>query len=128
MRAIMLNQVVLGGEVALLAAAAAAAPQVAPATTPAPALAAPPTAAQLSELVGSYWSEEAEVLLTAAIEQGDIVLKRRPDTTIALTAEDKDMFRGSIGTVTFRRDASGKVNAFSVTQERVWDLRFTRRP
>ena len=84
----------------------------------------PPTAAQLGELAGSYWSDEAEVALTAAVDQGKLVLKRRPDTTIALTAIEKDTFRGSIGTITFRRDAAGKVNAFSIKQDRVWDLRF----
>ena len=94
----------------------------------APAMTPPPTAAQLGELAGSYWSDEAEVVLTAAVDEGKLVLKRRPDTTIALTAIERDTFRGSIGTITFRRDAAGKVNAFSVKQDRVWDLRFARTP
>jgi hypothetical protein len=88
----------------------------------------PPTAAQLGELAGSYWSDEAEVILTAAVDQGKLVIKRRPDTTMALTPIEKDTFRGSLGTITFRRDAAGKVNAFSVKQDRVWDLRFSRTP
>jgi CubicO group peptidase (beta-lactamase class C family) len=102
-----------------------------PATPPAaqaPAMTPPPTAAQLAELAGTYWSDEAEVALSAAVDQGKLVIKRRPDTTIALTAIDKDTFRGSIGTVTFRRDAGGTVNAFSIKQDRVWDLRFSRMP
>jgi CubicO group peptidase (beta-lactamase class C family) len=102
-----------------------------PATPPAaqaPAMAPPPTAAQLAELAGTYWSDEAEVALSAAVDQGKLVIKRRPDTTITLTAIDRDTFRGSIGTVTFRRDAGGKVNAFSIKQDRVWDLRFSRMP
>jgi CubicO group peptidase (beta-lactamase class C family) len=100
----------------------------APRAAPAPAMTPPPSAAQLNELVGGYWSDEAEVFLTAAVDQGKLVLKRRPDTAIVLTAMEKDMFRGSIGTVTFRRDASGKVNGLSVKQDRVWDLRFSRQP
>ena len=94
----------------------------------APPMTPPPTAAQLSELAGTYWSDEAEVTLTAAVDQGKLVLKRRPDTTIALTAIDQDAFRGSIGTITFRRDTGGRVNALSLKQDRVWDLRFARQP
>lgn len=98
-------------------------------TTPAPAvppMTPPPTAAQLAEFGGAYWSDEAEVMLTAAVENGALVVKRRPDTVIALTAIDRDTFRGSIGTITFRRDAAGKVSALSVKQDRVWDVRFQR--
>ncbi|KAF0169922.1 MAG: beta-lactamase, partial [Caulobacteraceae bacterium] len=94
---------------------------------PTPAMTPPPTAGQLAEFTGSYWSDEAEVMLDADLENGALVLKRRPDTVIALTATDRDTFRGSIGAVTFRRDASGKINALSVKQDRVWDLRFQRR-
>ena len=105
-----------------------------PATPPtppgaqAPAMTPAPTAMQLGELAGTYWSDEAEVALTAAVDQGTLVLKRRPDTTIALIAIEKDTFRGSIGTVTFRRDSGGKVTSLSVKQDRVWDLRFSRMP
>ncbi len=103
-------------------------PAAAPAaTTPARTMATPPTAGQLAAFSGSYWSDEAEVMLTAAVEDGALVLKRRPDTTIKMTAVEPDVFRGSIGTITFRRDAAGKVNALSVKQERVWELRFERR-
>ena len=51
-----------------------------PPAAPAPAMTPPPTAAQLGELAGVYWSDEAEVTLTAAVDQGKLVLKRRPDT------------------------------------------------
>jgi hypothetical protein len=55
------------------------------------------------------------------------VLKRRPDTTIALTPIYIDAFgAGGLGTVFFRRDASGHVTALSVSQDRVWDLRFAK--
>ena len=99
----------------------------APTAAPAPAMTPPPTAAQLAELAGTFWSDEAETMLTASVDAGKLVLKRRPDTIIALTAIDKDTFRGSIGTITFRRDADGKVNTLSLKQDRVWDLRFGRR-
>ncbi|MEO7157769.1 MAG: serine hydrolase domain-containing protein, partial [Vicinamibacterales bacterium] len=98
-----------------------------PPASPAAALTPPPSAAHLSALAGSYWSDEAETMLTAVVEDGGLVLKRRPDAVIKLTAIGPDTFRGSIGTVTFRRSAAGLVEALSVTQERVWDLRFTKK-
>ena len=83
-----------------------------------------PSADDLAQLVGTYVSEEAELTLTAAIENGGLVLKRRPDTTIQLTPLYKDAFTGSIGTVIFRR---GRTMELSVVQDRVWDLRLTKR-
>lgn len=87
-----------------------------------------PSTEQLNSLVGAYWSDEAETVLTAAIDHGALVLKRRPDSVIKLTAIGPDKFRGSIGTVTFVRNASGAVEALSINQERVWDLHFARVP
>ena len=63
----------------------------------------------MSALTGSYWSDEAETMLVAAVDQGALVLRRRPDAVIKLTAIGPDKFRGSIGTVTFMRNASGAV-------------------
>ena len=87
-----------------------------------------PTAADLAAYAGTYESAEAETTLTAAVENGGLVLKRRPATAIKLTPVYADAFSaGSLGTVIFRRDASSKVTALSVVQDRVWDMRFTRR-
>jgi CubicO group peptidase (beta-lactamase class C family) len=83
--------------------------------------------ADLTALVADYRSDEAEVTLTAAIDNGQLVLRRRPATTIRLEPVTQDVFRGSIGTVTFRRNAAGRVEALSIRQDRVWDLRFERR-
>ncbi len=84
-----------------------------------------PTAAELAELAGTFVSDDAETTLVASVEGGTLVLKRRPDTVIKLTATYKDAFTGSIGTVVFRR--GGKALELSVVQDRVWDMRFTRR-
>jgi CubicO group peptidase (beta-lactamase class C family) len=87
-----------------------------------------PTAAQLAELAGTYVSDEAETVLTAVVENGALVLKRRPDTAIKLAPSYKDAFgAGPLGTVIFRRDPRGTVAELSVVQDRVWDLRFARR-
>jgi CubicO group peptidase (beta-lactamase class C family) len=86
--------------------------------------AARPSADSLAQLTGPYVSDDAELTLIVAIENGGLVIKRRPDTTIRLTPVYEDAFSGSIGTVIFRR---GKTMELSVVQDRVWDLRFTRR-
>lgn len=97
------------------------------AAAPAAALDPPPSGAQLAALAGSYWSDEAETMLIAAVDQGALVLRRRPDTVIKLTAIAPGKFRGSIGSVTFIRNASGAIEALSVNQDRVWDLRFVKK-
>jgi CubicO group peptidase (beta-lactamase class C family) len=99
----------------------------APATPPVPALVPQPSAPVLAAYAGGYWSEEAETVLTAVIEEDRLVLKRRPDTVMRMVAIGPDKFRSPIGTVTFLRNASGAVEALSVNQERVWDLRFAKR-
>jgi CubicO group peptidase (beta-lactamase class C family) len=97
-----------------------------------PEAARPPATAmpvvRLQELTGRYWSDEAEVTLVAAMDGERLVLKRRPDTVIALEPIGPDIFRGSIGNVTFRRNAAGKVEALSIEQDRIWDLRFIKQP
>ena len=86
-----------------------------------------PTAADLRELAGAYASDEAEATLNVVVENGTLVVKRRPDTTLKLTPIYADAFRApQLGYVMFRRDARGHVAALSVVQDRVWDLRFAR--
>jgi len=87
---------------------------------------ASPTAAQLTSLAGDYWSDEAETMLSAVAGEHGLAIHRRPDAVIEMTAIGPDKFRGSIGTVTFIRNASGAVEGLSVKQDRVWDLRFVK--
>jgi CubicO group peptidase (beta-lactamase class C family) len=87
-----------------------------------------PTASDLQSYAGTYTSDEAETVLTVAVENGALVVKRRPSTTIALAPLYADAFSGpQLGMVIFRRDGAGKVTALSVVQERVWDLRFSKK-
>ncbi|MBA3270639.1 MAG: beta-lactamase family protein [Acidobacteria bacterium] len=90
-----------------------------------PTRAAVPTAAELQALAGVYSSAEAEITITVAVENSELVIKRRPDATIRLTPLYSDAFSGQIGTVIFRR-AAKRVTGLSVVQDRVWDLRFVR--
>jgi len=85
-------------------------------------------AADAQELVGTYTSPEAETTLTIAFDPlKGLVARRRPNDTFPLEPLYADAFSAPrLGTVIFRRDASGRANALSVVQDRVWDLRFAR--
>jgi CubicO group peptidase (beta-lactamase class C family) len=85
-----------------------------------------PSATDLGGFTGEYYSADAETALTAAVENGALVLIRRPGTRIALTPVYPDAFDGSLGRIRFLRDASGKITELSVRQDRVWDLRFRK--
>lgn len=88
--------------------------------------AAHPTVADLGGYVGEYTSDEAEVTLKVSVDEGRLVIRRRPDTTIPLTPNHADGFAGTIGQVRFFRDKKGAVTEMSISQDRVWDLRFTK--
>ena len=83
-----------------------------------------PTPADLASLAGEYSSDEAEVTLRVALEHAQLVIHRRPDASIVLTPTYKDAFNSSLGVVRFLRDSAGKVTGLSVSESRVWDLRF----
>jgi CubicO group peptidase (beta-lactamase class C family) len=89
---------------------------------------AKPGSMQLAEFAGSYASDEAETSITVSVDGDVLVLKRRPDSIARLSPLYADAFTGPMGLIRFRRDVGGKVTAFSVTQDRVWDLRFQRQP
>jgi CubicO group peptidase (beta-lactamase class C family) len=90
--------------------------------------AAKPDSHALAAYTGTYTSDEAETMLMAAVENGALVLKRRPDTTLTLTPTYADAFTApQLGTVIFRRDGSGAVTGLSLVQDRVWNLAFVRR-
>src|SRR5262249_25532872 len=88
---------------------------------------ATPSAHDLERYIGTYVSDEAETSLRAEIKDGTLVLKRRPDTTMVLSPLYVDAFAApQLGTVIFRRDDAGQVTALSVSQDRVWDMRFAK--
>lgn len=86
-----------------------------------------PTADDLAAFAGTYDSAEVETQLIARVDNGSLVLSRRPDTRITLRPHSRDRFEAGagLGQVTFHRK-DGVVVAMSVTQDRVWDLRFTK--
>jgi hypothetical protein len=87
---------------------------------------ASPTEEQLRAYAGRYRSDEAETELVAAIDNGQLVLRRRPDTVFRLTPAWADAFASQAGTVQFRRGTDGRVHELSLSGARMYDLRFRR--
>jgi CubicO group peptidase (beta-lactamase class C family) len=90
--------------------------------------AAHPATTELEALTGTYASDDAETSMTVRVRDGSLELTRRPDSVFRLTPLYADAFDGELGTIIFTRDGAGRPVEFSVVQERVWDLRFQRRP
>lgn len=90
--------------------------------------AARPTPESLVELAGSYWSEELEVAYIAAVKDGKLTLRRRPDPALTLEPTYKDGFvsRGSMF-YRFTRDKRGRVDGFTISGGRVRHLKFVKR-
>ena len=85
-----------------------------------------PDAQALAAYVGFYSSDEVEAVLGVAVENGTLVVMRRPDTKGPLTPVYADAFASPLGFVRFHRDAGGKVTGLSLVNDRVWDMRFER--
>ncbi len=85
-----------------------------------------PASDDLRPFEGTYGSPDAETELVGSVEDGALVLRQRPDRLVRLTPIYEAAFSGSLGTVIFHRDDAGRVTGFSVSQDRVWDLRFAR--
>jgi CubicO group peptidase (beta-lactamase class C family) len=87
-----------------------------------------PTAEDLSAFAGTYYSDDAEVTLRVVVEDGELVILRRPSDRFPLTPSSQDAtFEGSLGEIRFiRDDTRGPATQFSVSQARVHDMRFVR--
>lgn len=90
-----------------------------------PVAAYDPTPAQLAEYAGTYHSPDAEATFAVAVEDGELVMLRRPADRFPLRPVYADVFRGP-GLVRFHRDASGGIVELGVRQARVHDIRFHR--
>jgi CubicO group peptidase (beta-lactamase class C family) len=92
-----------------------------PPTRPAPPDTWQPTPQLLAGYAGTYYNDEIETTLTVAVENGGLVIHRRPADTIKLTPTGTDAFNlGGGATVRFLD------NELSIHESRVWDLRFKR--
>jgi CubicO group peptidase (beta-lactamase class C family) len=86
-----------------------------------------PGEAELAQYTGSYRSDEAEATYAVEIEDGELVMKDRWGDGGRLAPLYPDAFRSGGSTLIFRRNASGQITEMTLSQGRVWDLRFRRR-
>ncbi len=86
-----------------------------------------PTPSDLAQYEGTYRSHEAEATYVVVVEEGELFLKDRWGEGPALRPLYPDAFGAGGNTLVFHRDASGRVREMSLSQSRVWDLRFQRR-
>lgn len=88
-----------------------------------------PSAEELAEYLGRYFSEELETFYTLALDdEGKLVLRHRRLRDIQLRAESKDQYTGGfpIMEMTFIRDESGKVTGFKASSGRSFDIVFEK--
>jgi hypothetical protein len=91
----------------------------------------PATSPRLEDYAGTYTSDELEVVLTLAVKDGKLVMRRRPADEFELRPVYADDFQagggGGLGTVRFARGADGRVTGLAFFAGRVLDVRFRRR-
>lgn len=85
-----------------------------------------PTSDELDDYVGTYHSDDAETTYRVRVDDGRLTVWQRPDETRTLEPVYPDAFEMRGRTVRFRRDASGRVDALSLSLGRVYDMRFER--
>lgn len=86
-----------------------------------------PPAELLTKFEGDFYSDELHVVYTVASKDGALVLTY-PRGTVALDVDDKDALSlGSpFGTIKYQCGAQDGCTGFTVSNGRVWNLRFNR--
>ena len=86
-----------------------------------------PTAAEISDLAGSWYSDEARATFTVTVEGDKFFIVNQPMFKLPIRPIYKDHFGAQGGFVVWAtRDSSGKVDKLHVTASRMRDMPFTR--
>jgi CubicO group peptidase (beta-lactamase class C family) len=86
-----------------------------------------PSAGQLSEFAGNYYSEELDTTYKMSVEEGKLVVIDSNDEKEPLTPTVRDSFAIISGPqFEFSRDAAGKVSGFAVHAGRIRNVRFSK--
>jgi CubicO group peptidase (beta-lactamase class C family) len=85
-----------------------------------------PTEEELRDYLGTYRSDEAEATYTVVLEDGELVVKDRWGQGQTLRPIYPDAFSAGGSIFIFRRDQGGRVTEASLSESRVWDLRFRK--
>ncbi|HKJ03944.1 MAG TPA: serine hydrolase domain-containing protein [Longimicrobiales bacterium] len=87
-----------------------------------------PSEAELGRFAGIYHSDELGTDYRVALEEGHLAVHHRKLETRALTPAFDDAFMMNGAVVAFTRDASGAPAGFTLSDGRVWNVRFVRAP
>jgi hypothetical protein len=87
-----------------------------------------PTAAQLASFAGTYGSDEADGTMTVTAREGGLTMRDAAGTQVNLAPVYENTFSAGGATIRFGRDRAGKVSHLEAVSDRVWSLRFDRRP
>lgn len=91
------------------------------------AVAYDPQISALNELIGKYYSEEADATFTVQVKDGKAVLFRSPATHMTLRATGPDQFIfGAAMSFQFIRDKKKKVTGFTASVERARNIVFNK--
>lgn len=85
---------------------------------------------KLAEYEGRYWSEELDVTYSVAVQNGRLIIIRRPDPPVPLGPAYEDAFTpGGTSEIVLRftRNATGSVDGLSIYTGRVRHLKFVRK-
>jgi CubicO group peptidase (beta-lactamase class C family) len=88
-----------------------------------------PTAAQLMEYAGTYYSEELDTRYTLIVKDGKLVLRRKKFDDSALKPTFADSFTDpQTGDIKFIRDSGKRLSGFELNAGRVRHLQFSKEP
>ncbi|HUF48472.1 MAG TPA: serine hydrolase domain-containing protein [Vicinamibacterales bacterium] len=89
---------------------------------------APADAATRAEYVGTYWSVDLGVEYHVELADGRLQLRSRKTGAAPLVPRALDRFGARNQSITFTRDASGRIDGYTVSTGRVRKVRFDRNP
>ncbi len=87
-----------------------------------------PTAEDVADFAGRFFSEELETFYAFTVEEGTLVLHQRRLDRAELEPGETDQFSGGGLSFAFERDRNGQVIGFYLSNVRTRDVRFARVP
>jgi CubicO group peptidase (beta-lactamase class C family) len=85
-----------------------------------------PTAEDLEQCAGKYFSPELEVTYMLSVKDGKMWLKRRKYGSQEMKPIIKDVFEEKMLNIHFARDPSGNISGFKASSGRILDLEFVK--
>ena len=95
--------------------------------TPGPQQNVSPTAEQLNEYTGAYYSEELDATYRIVVEEGSLFLKARNTPRAILSAGTRDEFRRMGSTLRFVRNDQRQITGFVLNGGRSTGIQFVRK-